>query len=211
MQMRVLLLLSLWFASAYGHGALVNPLSRNAIDRSLPWSQRTPRSPCTCANTTAGSAPAPGAGCDNAQACYWYSQGCTIGCPSCDHVNGRLQEDLCGLGVKATLNDPALRTVNRNATAGSIYDIYRHNPWRYPGSAPVADACGLAGGTPWPENVSEWGDYVTTHFAKHGDNGSALPELPTGAVWQIGSEAEVTWQITANVRARASTHTRTHT
>ena len=40
----------------------------------------------------------PLSGCDNAQACYWYQQGCTIGCPTCDHVSGRVQVDLCGLG-----------------------------------------------------------------------------------------------------------------
>ena len=38
---------------------------------------------------------------------------------------------------KATLNDPSKRTVNRKSEAGSIYDIYKHNPWRAPGSAPV--------------------------------------------------------------------------
>ena len=37
--------------------------------------------------------------------------------------------------------------VNRNAERNSIYDIYRHNPWRAPGYAPVANPCGLAGGT----------------------------------------------------------------
>ena len=96
------------------------------------------------------------------------------------------------------------RSVNRNATAGSPQDIYKHNPcvrltssrgffrpqraqllsraradpdgqqihhglaralwcslarWRAPGSAPVADACGLAGGTPWLPEVGEAGDY----------------------------------------------------
>ena len=111
-------------------------------------------------------------GCDNAQACYWYQQGCTIGCPTCDHVSGRVQVDLCGLGKvsiicqyicfvlcllitlyyeglfgscitlslipqKATINKPEQRTVNRAAEAGSQYDIYQHNPWRAPGSAPV--------------------------------------------------------------------------
>ena len=107
-------------------------------------------------------------GCDNAQACYWYQQGCTIGCPTCDHVSGRVQVDLCGLGKvsvsifllcflilycqfkiylyhvslslisqKATINKPEQRTVNRAAEAGSQYDIYKHNPWRAPGSAPV--------------------------------------------------------------------------
>merc|ERR1719289_709974 len=183
----------------HGHGALVNPLSRNAIDRTLPWSERAPRQPCTCANTTAGSAgPHSGAGCDNAQACYWYQQGCSIGCPACDSVNGRQQVDLCGLGKKATINDPQLRTVNRKAVAGSIYDIYKHNPWRAPGSAPTIDACGLAGGTPWAGNVAEWGEYVNTTFATHGDRGSHLPEVPNGVVWRPGTTVEVTWQITAN-------------
>ena len=38
---------------------------------------------------------------------------------------------------KATINKPEQRTVNRAAEAGSQYDIYQHNPWRAPGSAPV--------------------------------------------------------------------------
>jgi hypothetical protein len=69
-------------------------------------------------------------------------------------MSGRRQVDLCNSGKKATLNDPKYRTVNRNATAGSPEDIYKHNPWRAPGSAPVANACGLAG---------EW-DCVNTAF-----------------------------------------------
>ena len=102
---------------------------------------------------------------------------------------GRIQADLCGTGMKATLNDPEHRTVNRNATAGSEFDIYKHNPWRFPGSAPVVDACGLAGGTPWHGNVSEWGDYVPTEHASHGDFGSLdLPEMDSGVRWQAGSE-----------------------
>ena len=61
--------------------------------------------------------------CNNGQAGFYYQQGCFIGCPECDHVSGRRQIDLCGLGKKATINDPMYRSVNRNATAGSIYDI----------------------------------------------------------------------------------------
>ena len=38
-------------------------------------------------------------------------------------------------------------SVNRDAEPGSVDDIYQHNPWRAPGAAAVADACGLAGGT----------------------------------------------------------------
>lgn len=173
-----------------GHGALVEPIPRNAIDRTLPRRERSPPHLCDCANATGDS-------CDVAQACYWYSQGCTIGCPTCDHTNGRAQADLCGLGKTPTLNDAAYRSVNVAAEAGSTLDIYRHNPWRAPGSAPVADACGLAGGTPWGADVSEWGDYVNTSFAKHGDRGSELP--PTAlTTWERGSAVNVTWQITAN-------------
>ena len=62
----------------------------------------------------------------------------------------------------------------------------------------MIDACGLAGGTPWKQNVSEWGDYVPTKHASHGDFGSQLPEQDTGVKWTIGGEAEVTWQIRAN-------------
>lgn len=127
------------------------------------------------------------------------SQGCFIGCPTCDSVSGRRQVDVCGLGQKPTINAPEHRSVNRAAPAGVTLDIYQHNPWRYPGSAPVVDACGLAGGTPWPKNVSEWGDYVPTKYAAHGDYGSkVLPHQPSGVVWKAGDEAEVVWQIGAN-------------
>lgn len=146
--MKVAFILSALIIGALGHGALVSPRPRNAID----FAETPDR--CMCANNTLG--------CENGQACYWYNQGCFIGCPTCDSKSGRIQADLCGGGKVATLNDPELRTVNRNATAGSEYDIYKHNPWRAPGSAPVIDACGLAGGTPWPYNVTEWGDFVPT-------------------------------------------------
>ena len=138
--------LCLLAARARGHGSMVEPVPRNAIDRSLPKDQRSPPHTCDCANAT-------GDACDVAQSCYWYSQGCTIGCPSCDHTNGRAQIDLCGLGKASTLNDSRYRSVNVDAT-GEL-DIYRFNPWRAPGSAPVADACGLAGGTPWGADVAE--------------------------------------------------------
>ena len=58
---------------------------------------------------------------------YWYSQGCFIGCPSCDHKSGRRQTDLCKLGFVGKLPDFAI-AVNRNISAGfrdSKYDIYR--------------------------------------------------------------------------------------
>ena len=50
----------------------------------------------------------------------------------------------------------------------------KHNPWRAPGSAPVMDACGLAGGSYSREDGPEAGDYVKTEFAQHGDVGTRV-------------------------------------
>ena len=56
----------------------------------------------------------------------------TIGCPTCDHVSGRVQIDICGNNASGvtTIPDgsngkPDFRTTNRNETPGSKYDIYR--------------------------------------------------------------------------------------
>ena len=97
-------------ASASAHGSLVHPRPRNSIDYLAGVNTQK------CSNIT-------GAKCENGQASFYYAQGCFIGCPACDHMSGRRQTDLCGLGKNATLNDPMLRTVNRNATAGSEEDI----------------------------------------------------------------------------------------
>jgi len=173
-----------------GHGAIVTPRSRNSIDFQVGInSPKHWPSDWECTNVTSN-----GYGCFNGQAPFYYSQGCFIGCAECDHTSGRRQIDLCGSGKTRTI-DPKFRTVNRNSTPGSDFDIYKHNPWAAPGTAPVADACGLAGGTPWPQEVSEAGDYTPTKFAHHGMNGSKLAPLPTGLKWKIGGVAEVTWQI----------------
>ena len=118
-------------------------------------------------------------------------------------MSGRRQTDLCKSGKESTVNDPMLRSVNRNAKAGSPEDIYRHNPWRAPGNAPIADVCGLAGGTPWGANALEAGDYVNTTYAHHGTRGSTLPKMPTGTVWKIGGEATVSWNVRNNQCAPA--------
>ncbi len=185
--MPFMMLASLGFVAitVNGHGALVSPRSRNSVDYMVNVNVGK------CANIT-------GDECNNGQAAFWYSQGCFIGCPLCDHLQGRRQQDLCGLGKQPTINDPKYRSVNRNATAGSPLDIYKHNPWRAPGNAPVADACGLAGGTPWGGDVSEEGIYVNTTYAYHGMKGTDLPAMPTGVVWKIGGQAEVTWQMKNN-------------
>jgi hypothetical protein len=80
--------------------------------------------------------------------------GCFIGCKECDHASGRRQTDLCKSGMAATNNGEA-RSLNLNVTPGALNDIFKHNPWRAPGSAPVGDVCGFAGGTPYGNNGPE--------------------------------------------------------
>jgi hypothetical protein len=73
----------------------------------------------------------------------WFSVGCSIGCKECDGgdkgPSNPNRKDRCGGGMKATNNDPATRTVNRGAVAGSEADWTKFNPWRAPGHAPVYD------------------------------------------------------------------------
>ena len=70
------------------------------------------------------------------------------------------------------------------------------------GHAPVADPCGLAGGTPWYEPSPEEGRYYNTSYAFHGMKGTALKPLPRSAYqperWKIGGTAEVSWSVWAN-------------
>ena len=47
--------------------------------------------------------------------------------------------------------------------------------------------------------MSEWGDYVATPFASHGDVGSTtLKPIEAPTTWHAGATAEVAWQVTAN-------------
>ena len=181
-----------------GHGQVIIPPPRNAIDKDQPlfadggFPQTSGEPGCTqdmqvcgcwCAN---GTAP-----CASGQSCYWFSQGCTIGCDSCVSVpNHRTYKDLCNSGLQATVCDRRLRTYNMDAACNGPDDKYRWNPWRYPGSAPVEDACGKAGGG--GVLVDKKGSarvgfgaafYTDTVHAKANDLGSqVLPPLPSGTV-----------------------------
>jgi hypothetical protein len=107
--------------------------------------------------------------------------------------------------MNATICDPKLRTYNREAVCNSPKDAYRHNPWRAPGSAPVFDSCGLAGGSP----VHGGGEskITATQYTKQGDLGShSLPEQPTGVVWKAGTTVEAAWSIRANHGGKQIAH-----
>ena len=196
--------LALVIATADAHGMMIRPKPRNAIDSALPeWSNGTAPYkwtggvdastwPCACRN---GSDV-----CESAQTCLWMSVGCTIGCKECDGGSkGGANPgsfDRCNSGMKATINDPKYRTLNRNVTAFSDGDWSRWNPWRAPGSAPVYDPCGRAGGAGHP--TPGHGEFTNTTYAKFGDLGSHLPYQPTGTRWEAGSAVETMQAIRAN-------------
>mmetsp|Transcript_44385 Transcript_44385/g.100236 ORF Transcript_44385/g.100236 Transcript_44385/m.100236 type:complete len:435 (-) Transcript_44385:67-1371(-) len=253
-------------AVATGHGALSFPRPRNAIDGNLhPWSSWS--YPCdsthkggNCSITfcedghnCAGSCPISShsgvknaLNASNGQSCYWFSNGCTVGCDKCDgtknHVGHGFQKFLYkgmtsaelrrknltipdpwnpkpgemllnpkttkGIAIvpncdkptmKPTICDPRLRTMNTQATCGSLEDIYYWSPWRAPGSAPVMDACGSAGGRFPGQGIGGAGaQFQNSSVAKEGDMGSKLPPMSPQATWKAGSHAEVGWTIMAH-------------
>jgi hypothetical protein len=93
----------------------------------------------------------------------------------------------------------AFRTFNRNCTGeciGTDKDWTKFNPWRAPGSAPVYDPCGRAGGGPNPTGGK--GEYTDTKFATFGQLGSTLPKQPSGVTWKAGDVVETLWSVRAN-------------
>ena len=126
----------------------------------------------------------------NGQACFWFSNGCSIGCDECDgttrgpgvHSN-KDDFDICGKKYQATVCDPKMRTVNTDAECGSDKDAYYYSPWRAPGSAPVFDACGMAGGAPkWGHHGAQ---YRNTSHAKQGDKGSITLKPQFEGTWHL--------------------------
>lgn len=160
------------------------------------------------------------------KACFWFSNGCAVGCPKCDGSsrgpipgykggpptnpptgigrnkvgpNGVVCSPEESTGVKPTMCDPNLRTVNRAATCGGPEDWYYYSPWRAPGAAPVLDPCGVAGGHLHPPDGPFGGIYVNTSHAGLGQRGSkVLAKQASGATWAAGSVVETTWTIEAN-------------
>jgi hypothetical protein len=102
--------------------------------------------------------------------------------------------------VNATVCDPRLRTVNIQAACGSPDDIFYFSPWRAPGSAPVIDSCGSAGGRFPGTGFGKPGSgasFQNSTLAKLGDRGSGLPAMPPQATWKAGSSVEVGWALMA--------------
>jgi len=100
--------------------------------------------------------------------------------------------------MKPTICESHLRTANIYAECGSPEDIYSQSPWRAPGTAPVIDACGSAGGRlPGMGEGTALAIFTNTSLAFEGEAGSKLPQMEPQAVWQAGSVVEVGWSIMA--------------
>lgn len=69
-------------------------------------------------------------------------------------------------------------------------------PWRYPGSSPVLDPCGIAGG--WFEDGNPLNGARPPFGIPVGTFGSSLPPLLKETVWIAGATAEVAWAVQAN-------------
>jgi len=141
--------------------------------------------------------------CNSGQSCFWFSQGCSIGCSNCTGNGTRMpnldhcphERTVAPDKIEGALN-PRYRTVNLNSTPGAIDDIWKYNPWRAPGKAPVADSCGMAGGNTF--EVFNAGAYTATPNAKQGDLGTkVLKPRPSGTVWKRGSAVKARWELTA--------------
>lgn len=92
-------------------------------------------------------------------------------------------------------------TMNINAVEGAEDDSYRFNPWRSPGSAPVVDPCGQAGGKYKQTPVGGDSVYTTTVQAQMGDMGSKVlkpVDEQYQANWTAGEEVDVAWGMRYN-------------
>ena len=107
---------------------------------------------------------------------------------------------ICGSHAKTPTNCDA-RTLNTAPECGSPTDFYYRTPWRAPGSSPVIDACGVAGGRRPGQGLGGFGaSYVNTTMSAVGMLGSKLPKLKDSPppVWRAGSTVELSFALQAN-------------
>lgn len=143
--------------------------------------------------------------------CFWFSQGCTIGCKECGGSNGN---PYCGNAsfyasretlpethwsypyvAKAYTKPPCPSTdpgcaVTRKTSCGA-------NPFCAPGSAPVFNPCGVAGGDTAEGAPGNGGDPPPGY--RQGTDGRTLAELPgPKRSWKRGAHVNASWSVIAN-------------
>eukprot|EP00747_Dinoflagellata_sp_TGD_P167459 gnl/TRDRNA2_/TRDRNA2_191908_c0_seq1.p1 gnl/TRDRNA2_/TRDRNA2_191908_c0~~gnl/TRDRNA2_/TRDRNA2_191908_c0_seq1.p1 ORF type:complete len:491 (+),score=74.81 gnl/TRDRNA2_/TRDRNA2_191908_c0_seq1:135-1475(+) len=130
--------------------------------------------------------------------CLWFNNGAFIGCPTATGKN---------VSTKKDCPHPASPTIDEgDKTLGTVFtpwyqrmmvgDWTAHHPWRFPGSAPVANPCGLNGGSRMPGPTGTGG--VAFFGFPQGWKGTEVSPLLKKTTWIAGSEVEVAWGITAN-------------
>jgi len=133
--------------------------------------------------------------------CLWFNQGCTIGCPAATGISG------IPVGKPDCKDhaEPTLKFENKELRTYALSEEYRlldytkYHPWRYPGSAPILDPCGIAGG--WFSPGADFAGGWAPPGVPQGAEGSKAPwnqSLSLETVWIAGQTAEVAWGITAN-------------
>lgn len=144
--------------------------------------------------------------------CLWFNNGAFIGCPK---ATGRadVTHDECPNPANPTLpwQDPKYGTIFADVpkycldhpiecaglwAKGFFDDVEKRNPWRYPGSAPVENACGLNGGG-YVDGPCGTGGRAFFGFHQ-GYKGTEVAPLLKKTTWIAGSEVEVGFGITAN-------------
>jgi hypothetical protein len=144
--------------------------------------------------------------------CLWFNNGAFIGCPKA--TGGSLPEN-CPNPAKPTIpyGDKQFGTIFVDTTAycldprnwvdcvgmkveGFFDNMEQRNPWRYPGSAPVENPCGLNGGGYFSGPHGTGGEAFFGF--KQGWKGTEVSPLLKRTTWIAGSTVEVAWGITAN-------------
>lgn len=144
--------------------------------------------------------------------CLWFNNGAFIGCPT---ATGRadVTKEECPNPAKPTipLGDPKYGTIFFDKFTyclenpvdcfgmwikGFFDDLENRVPWRYPGSAPVANSCGINGGGFYP-GPHGTGGRAFFGFPQ-GFKGTEVSPLLATTTWIAGSEVEVGFGITAN-------------
>ena len=200
------------------------------MDRVLPAfaGGKSASTTCTCANQGGcdmGDARKEGGA---GQPCLWWSQGCSIGCEYCltdpkHPANGGKIPTAAITGNAPHADKAGFRTsycenpstesvlpkeywtMNIHAVPGAWNDSYKFNPWRAPGSAPVVDPCGQAGGKYQQTPVGGDSVFATVNVSgqvyQMGDLGSRVLPPNMGkdvANWTAGSTPRVAWGMRFN-------------
>lgn len=135
--------------------------------------------------------------------CMFYTQGTNIGCQNASGLPTAvgLAEGMLHPCQKPTMRwrDQELGTYNLKGHflhPMSRVDWTRETPWRAPGSAPMEDPCGLAGG--WYTEGKPLDGARPPFGIPQGKKGSELPKLLKETIWVAGSTVEVAFGILAN-------------